>query len=132
MITVGWVMVRALHASHLRVTVLSLTRQPPLEGNHSSDGVTAKRREFLKQVPQQAPSTSGKPKDFAQQQMNDKTAIYCGCPGQREGAVPATLLHPVFGRFLDNARTLQPTEADNALALELSITLAEFYMDELT
>lgn len=88
------------------------------------------RKQYLGHARQQAPSTAGQPKDFAQQQMDHRTAILCGRPRGVAGTIPVTLLHPIFGAFLDDIQTHQPTEEDNALALHLSETMANFHPNE--
>ena len=41
-----------------------------------------------------------------------------------------TLLHPVFGEFLDDIKTHEPTAEDKKLVLDFSETMADIYAVE--
>jgi hypothetical protein len=44
--------------------------------------------------------------------------------------VPVTLLHPIFGQFIDECKEYKPTAIDNAFVLELSEAMSKVYPDE--
>jgi hypothetical protein len=77
-----------------------------------------------------APSTAGQPKEFSKQQKNSNTAIGFDRPRGTADTIPVTLLHPIFGRFLDDVDAHEPTTEDNTVVRELSTTMADFYADE--
>jgi hypothetical protein len=54
----------------------------------------------------------------------------CGRPAGREPAVPLTLLHPVFGHFVDDAKKIVPTREDYAIAHKLKQQMSDFYPKE--
>jgi hypothetical protein len=64
------------------------------------------------------------------QQKNSNMAIACGRPRGTADTIPVTLLHPIFGRFLDDIDTHEPTINDNAFAHELSTIMADFHARE--
>src|SRR5262245_47287664 len=110
------------------------TKQPPPSAYKAplpADMVGQIRFQYLEEVCRKAPSSLGKPKEFAKLQENPARALHCNRPPDATSTVPATLLHPVFGQFLDNVNTHEPTTEDNALVLELSSTMSKFYPDEL-
>jgi hypothetical protein len=45
----------------------------------------------------------------------------------QEPGLPLTLLHPVFGRFVEDAKTISRTCNDYAAAHELSQSMCKFY-----
>ena len=51
----------------------------------------------------------------------------CGRPLKREAAVPLTLLHPIFGRFVDDCGKIMPRREDYAIAHQLKEKMSEFY-----
>ena len=58
--------------------------------------------------------------------------IFYGCsrPPSREPGLPLTLLHPVFGEFVDDAKTIAPTRNDYTAAHSLKQAMCDFYKDE--
>jgi hypothetical protein len=111
---------------------LSIAKHPPsaYKPPCPADEVGRKRHQYLYQVQPKAPSTTGQPKEFANQQKNSTTAIACGRPRGTADTIPVTLLHPIFGRFLDDIDTHEPTTEDNAFAHELSTIMADFHARE--
>lgn len=89
------------------------------------------RHDYLDQVDKKAPSATGQPKQFATMQANAKKAIHCNRPPGATDTIPVVLLHPVFGQFLDDIESREPTTAEvNHMALDLSNAMAMFYGDE--
>jgi len=76
------------------------------------------------------PSSDGKVQDFSTRQNHEYQAIYCNRPHTAQATIPPTLLHPVFGQFLDDCETLEVTPEDNSLALGLHIAMSSFYTGE--
>jgi hypothetical protein len=111
---------------------LSTTKPPPsaYKPPCPADDVGQRRHEYLSQARRKAPSTAGQPKEFAKQQKNSKTAIAFDRPRGTADTIPVTLLHPIFGQFLDDVDTHEPTKEDNDFALELSMTMADFHAEE--
>jgi len=81
-------------------------------------------------VPNLAPSSQAVPKKFAQEQNDDDRALYCNRPVSTRASIPVTLLHPIFGQFVDDCDTHIPTEEGNSLVLDLSQAMSDFYEDE--
>jgi hypothetical protein len=91
------------------------------------------RHHYLGQVHPKAPSTVGQPKEFAKQQAIAAKAIHCNRPPDATDTIPVTLLHPVFGQFLDDIGIHEPTTAEvNKMALHLTNAMATIYGNEET
>jgi hypothetical protein len=56
----------------------------------------------------ESPSQQAHPKAFEALQKNDETFFGCNRPPGREPNLPLALLHPVFGRFIDNTKRIVP------------------------
>ena len=89
-----------------------------------------KRRTYLQNIGPKAPSIAGRPKEFRGQQANSDQLIYCNRPSHATTVIPVTLLHPVFGQFLDDKDMLEPTAPDNKLVREFSAVMAQIYDTE--
>jgi hypothetical protein len=111
---------------------LSKAKLPPsaYKPPYPADEVGCKRYQYLYQVQPKAPSTTGQPKEFAIRQKNSTTAIACGRPRGTADTIPVTLLHPIFGRFVDDIDTHEPTREDNEFAHDLSMVMADFHARE--
>ncbi|KDQ61836.1 hypothetical protein JAAARDRAFT_45319 [Jaapia argillacea MUCL 33604] len=74
-------------------------------------------------------SQQAEPAIFAQIQKDD--AVFYGCkrPPEREPTIPMTLTHPVFGKFVDDAKAIAITTADNKFAYSLKKDMCCFYQD---
>ncbi|KIJ63839.1 hypothetical protein HYDPIDRAFT_29189, partial [Hydnomerulius pinastri MD-312] len=92
--------------------------------------VEAQRLTFLRADASTAPSSGGQLEEFSKRQNDPKQAIYCNRPHSARATIPVTLLHPVFGQFLDDCETRETTAEDNAFAMEFSIAMSNFYLDE--
>ncbi|KZP10855.1 hypothetical protein FIBSPDRAFT_937807 [Athelia psychrophila] len=51
---------------------------------------------------------------------------YCNRPATAS-SIPVTLLHPVFGTFVDECSTYSPTDRDNAFVTELSTAMSHLF-----
>ncbi|KAL4065048.1 hypothetical protein J3A83DRAFT_4263978 [Scleroderma citrinum] len=94
------------------------------------NGVGSQRRTFLANNPPRAPSSAGRVKCFSPRQADKHHAIYCNRPYDVQATIPPTLLHPVFGQFLDDCETYDTTPDDNSFVLGLHIAMSKFYSDE--
>ena len=77
-----------------------------------------------------APSSAGKSNVFAQRQENPVNRIECNRPPSTAPATPPTLLHRVFGEFLDTCNSGNVTAEDHDFALNLSRAMSSFYETE--
>ncbi|KAG1790112.1 uncharacterized protein HD556DRAFT_1242869 [Suillus plorans] len=87
-----------------------------------------KSRSTSKRSP--SPSNASNPSSFRERQQDEKLRIACGRPREVEEAIPATLLHPVFGQFIDDSRTHTITEDDNNLVDELANAMSALHDTE--
>ncbi|KAF9220631.1 hypothetical protein BS17DRAFT_848507, partial [Gyrodon lividus] len=78
----------------------------------------------------QSPSSGSHFSSFRERQGNEKLQIPCGCPRDLEETIPTTLLHPVFGQFIDDCRTHTITEEDNNLVKESANVMSALYETE--
>ncbi|KAG1904979.1 uncharacterized protein F5891DRAFT_925229, partial [Suillus fuscotomentosus] len=53
-----------------------------------------------------------------------------GHPRKLKETIPATLLHPAFGQFINDSQTHTTTEDDNNIVHELANVMLAFYKDE--
>ena len=74
----------------------------------------------------------GAPVEFSKQQNDKERAIHFDRPPSTAFPIPATLLNPIFGKFIDDCQTHEPTAEDNKLILKLSTAMSSFFGDELT
>lgn len=75
------------------------------------------------------PSEQGEAQNFNTLQLTDRRIEWTRPP---DGTlpIPVTLLHPIFGQFVDDCGTHEPTSEDNSFVLELSLRMAEFFENE--
>jgi hypothetical protein len=88
------------------------------------------RREGCRKKRPGQPSQQAQPPDFEQLQKDDIGFYGCNRPPTREPRLPLTLLHPVFGKFVDDAKTIAPTGEDYATAHELVQSMCAFHTSE--
>ena len=89
------------------------------------------REQFFTKQRRGPPSTMGKPVEFAAVQKDPVTYYACARPPDRESKLPLNLLDPVFAEFVDNCRSVIPTEKAYECARELRMEMGKFYADEL-
>lgn len=101
-------------------------------GGHDTDPIAVARGSFLNDRPQkESPSKGSRPSSFRDMQTNQKTRMACGRPRDAEDTIPATLLHPVFGEFIDDCHaTLTMTESDNTFVGSLADAMSALYVEE--
>ncbi|KAF8415149.1 hypothetical protein L210DRAFT_3657885 [Boletus edulis BED1] len=109
------------------------TNPPPLSHPDfgGTDPIKAAREDFIKACPQnKSPSGGSHPSSFCKTQGEGNTRILCGRPRDPEELIPVTLLHPVFGQFLDDCQTGTMKKDDNQFVGELSNAMSNLYDDE--
>ncbi|KAG2365182.1 hypothetical protein BDR07DRAFT_699102 [Suillus spraguei] len=89
------------------------------------------RLEYGRKFPLEPPSSQGKPSEFEDIQKNPDLAVRWDRPSSAADTIPSTLLHPIFGTFMDDCENLEPTSDDNELALALSAAMSRFFMNEM-
>lgn len=106
--------------------------------NVASDGVSPlpiptwqEQREQCKlNLPRRAPSSQAQPSAFKRLQEGVDGFYGCSRPPSREPGVPLTLLHPVFGKFVDDAKTISPTSEDYSTARDVKRIMCNFHASE--
>ncbi|KAG1724832.1 hypothetical protein EDD22DRAFT_789834 [Suillus occidentalis] len=91
--------------------------------NHFNMAVKGKKRS-------QSPSENSHPSSFRGRQLDRNLQIACGRPRQVEETIPVSLLHPAFGQFMDDSRTIIPTAEDNDVTYRLGIVMSALYETE--
>ena len=86
------------------------------------------RQRFCNQRKPDAPSNGGNPQKFHDAQQKD-THIPCNRPSGFSTTLPPTLLHPVFGKFIDDAENFIPT-ADDVKFLHAFVAVMRNIYDE--
>lgn len=96
-----------------------------------ADPIRTARMDFI-QAPctKRSPSDGSKPSAFRETQGAKHTHIPCGRPRDPEELIPVTLLHPVFGQFVDDCQTGTMTEGDNQFCSKLANALSDLYTSE--
>lgn len=120
------------HYKHLHIVI----QPPPADGSrnhlqlsHSSLLYRTQqlRSEYSRKFPQEPPSSQGKPCKFELIQENPDLAVRWNRPPSVADAIPSTLLHPVFGAFMDDCENIEPTPDDNELVMALSVAMSGFF-----
>lgn len=88
------------------------------------------RADHYTQFPSRAPSDQAVPAEFGKlQTMNILPLSYCNRPAAAS-STPVALMHPIFGRYVDECNNYTPTEEDNAFIANLSKCMSGFFEDE--
>ena len=88
------------------------------------------RQRYVESFPDTAPSSQGVPSEFAQLQRDERRAIRWNRPPSATSSIPSTLLHPIFGKFIDDCENYTPSPDDNKFVWKLSMAMSEFFEDE--
>ena len=88
-----------------------------------------KRVKYLKALPSESPSIAASSSGVKQMQQS-KTKVYCNRPQGDASSTPVELLHPIFGEFLKDAATVQPSKEAVAFAKDFCVTLCKFHENE--
>ena len=75
-----------------------------------------------------SPSQQGEASNFKTFQSMDCRIEWTRPPGAL--SIPVTLLHPIFGQFVDDCDTHKPTSEDNTFILDLSREMSNFFENE--
>ncbi|KAH8927924.1 hypothetical protein BT69DRAFT_1307409 [Atractiella rhizophila] len=91
---------------------------------------SSQRLAFLRANKSQPPSVAGLLDKFMTRQSSAEKTIYCNRPDTATATIPPTLLHSVFGRFLDECETHKVTADDSVFVLRLCSAMSNFYSKE--
>ena len=95
------------------------------------DEVTKLRKRFCINRKSDAPSSGADPKNFRFHQSTQDGTIYCNRPEDPCRTLSLSLLHPVFGQFMDDFRNATPSSDDQTLAVDLVNAMTDIYKKEL-
>ena len=88
------------------------------------------RADHYAQFPSRAPSDQAVPAEFKKlQTMKPLPLAFCNRLAAAS-STPVTLMHPIFGRFVDECNTHTPTKDDNDFIANLSKCMSGFFEDE--
>jgi hypothetical protein len=93
----------------------------------STDEVGRDRKKFCSQRKSEAPSNGGNPQTFLSKQAKFDEYIPCNRPYGYPTALPLSLLHPIFGEFVDDAENYVPTSDDGQFLLAFVQAMANIY-----
>ncbi|KAF8157793.1 hypothetical protein B0H34DRAFT_844095 [Crassisporium funariophilum] len=96
----------------------------------STDELGRDREKFCSQRKAEAPSNGGEPQMFLDRQANTDRYIPCNRPFSRPIALPLSLLHPIFGEYVDDADNCVPTPDDVQFLLAFVKAMANIYERE--
>jgi hypothetical protein len=100
------------------------------EEDEGGDNLTKLRQQYTVRVPRRKPSSAGIASIFAKQQENLNKRIYFSRPFEAAATTPVTILHPIFGQFIDDCERYVPTKEDNALTWKLSEAMSKWCTSE--
>src|ERR1700691_2366568 len=87
------------------------------------------RAEYFSDFPDTAPSTLAQPSEFSKIQKDSTIRMFCNRP-RMATSTPITLLHPIFGQFIDDCKDCPLTPKLARFALELATEMCKFYKSE--
>jgi hypothetical protein len=113
-----------------KVPAVELQRTPGVGEELVVDTIKALRVQNCAKVPKKTPSVLGQPSTFRDYQ--DKLRVFHFERPLLTAAhdIPLTLLHPIFGKFVDDCEKHVPTREDNLLAHGLRYTMSKIFSDE--
>jgi len=95
-----------------------------------TDQISQDREKFCSERKSDAPSNGGKPQNFLPGQSEPDQRIPCNRPYGCPTALPLSLLHPIFGEFVDDAENYVPTPDDVPSFLAFVVAMANIYMED--
>jgi len=127
-----------LFVDYLKLWFIRLTANPgkthassqPLDAQSALHKMQTHRQLYVDNFPKKAPSTLAVASEFAKLQGDKQYTIHWNRPPSAASSIPPTLLHPIFGKFIDDCDDHEPTVADNKLVWKLSTAMPEFFHDE--
>ncbi|KXN90928.1 hypothetical protein AN958_03203 [Leucoagaricus sp. SymC.cos] len=96
----------------------------------STDQLGRDREKFCSQRKAEPPSNGGNPQTFLNRQDKADGYIPCNRPYGRPTALPLSLLHPIFGEYIDDAENYVPTPDDVQFFLVFVQAMADIYKTE--
>ena len=103
--------------------------QPTSSLPNESD-LETRRKQFFNDFPPDAPSNLAKPTEFAKLlQRQTNTQIFCNRPWDAF-STPVTLLHRVFGKFVDDCEVYIPDAKTTSFVWAFMEMMCDFYKDE--
>jgi hypothetical protein len=112
--------------AHISIPIpIIASRKRPLSSG-LEDTVESKRRRILAASSEMPPSTFGLPEKY--HKLDPEKYAFHRPPSAK--TIPLALLHEIFGRFVENVRTYEPTAIDNALVRELRSVMSATYATE--
>ena len=103
-------------------------KHPPSSPHPEEPSLKRHRKDYFNRFPSGSPSSLGHPKEFSKIQEKSDTRVFCNRP-RTATSTPITLLHPIFGQFVDNCNCL-PTPESASCALDLATQMCSFYPNE--
>ncbi|KAI6098759.1 hypothetical protein F5141DRAFT_1032487 [Pisolithus sp. B1] len=94
------------------------------------DPIGCARNAFLANRRSRSPSENGMPSSFRTDQFVPDKCIPCGRPLSIQETIPPSLLHPVFGQFLDDCQNMEVTREEGRIMYRLAVVLSDMYSDE--
>ncbi|KAI9463374.1 hypothetical protein F5148DRAFT_1313294 [Russula earlei] len=88
------------------------------------------RENHLKTLAKGSPSSLGEPAQFGISQNQKVPSFSFERPLSASHDVPPTLLHPIFGQFLDDCQQHNPTREDNMFASDLRAGMSQIWQKE--
>ena len=95
-----------------------------------ADKIVQTRKNFCSKRKSDRPSNGGYPRNFLPRQYELDQRIACNRPHGLPAELPLSLLHPVFGEFVDDAENYVPTPNDVPFFLEFVQAMANVYKVE--
>ena len=117
--------------SLLNFSVISVTAgKRPLSSPHPEEPtLKLVRAGYFEKFPAGPPSTLGQPPEFSKIQDNSAVRMFCNRP-RMFTSTPITLLHPIFGQFVDDCKNCHTTPELARFALDLATRMCAFYRNE--
>ena len=110
------------------VILVTAGKRPPSSSHPEEPSLKQRRENYFNMFPSGSPSTLARPNEFLKIQEKSDTCMFCNRP-RTATSTPITLLHPIFGQFVDNCNCL-PTPESARFALDLATQMCSFYRDE--
>jgi hypothetical protein len=111
--------------------VIAVTAEKRLSSSPHPEESSLKRRraDYFNYFSDTAPSTLAQPSKFSKLQEDSAIRMFCNRP-RTATSTPITLLHPIFGKFVDDCKDCLPTPDLACFALDLATEMCKFYKNE--
>jgi len=108
--------------------------KPPLlheDLKGEEDQIAMEHKVFIDKRPEKWSSSDGsRPPSVRDTQREKDKYDPCGRPRDPQERIPVTLLHPVFGQFVDDCKTVMPTADDNQFVGWLANVMSDVYQND--